>query len=415
MANKLFREKAIERLSTPERLDTLMQVTTPRAWLALAATGMILLAAVFWGFFGRVSDTVQGTGIVLHEGGIYGIQALGTGVVEETSVNPGDTVARDQLVARIAQPALVQDLEELRNQLQTLQETRNQASALVDESTRLRLESISHQRVQSDARLSAAREELTFLESRVREDKEALDLGLITAADYQNTLQQLAEARQAVAGAQAQVSDLESQIPTLQNQSLQAILNYDDRIAQLRDRIASTQEELEMAGRVRSPYSGRVIEVLVDDGETVTAGSQVVLVELPDRPLRAMVFVPPEGKRIQPGMTARLSPSGFSPEEFGFMLGSVDEVSELPASPALINRYLRNQSLVQDFTSRGNTYVVHITMETDSATFSGFKWTSRSGPQVQIGSGTLLTGFVSVQDHRPITLVIPALRRWLGI
>lgn len=415
MANNLFREKAIERLSTPERLDALMQVTTPRAWLALAAAGMLLAGAFVWGLFGRVSDTVQGTGIILHEGGVYGIQALGSGVVLETTLSNGDSVSEGQIVVRIAQPAMQEDLAELRAQRRTLKGTRDRASSFVDESTRLRLESISHQRVQAVARLSAAKQSMVFLEKKAGEDKEALDLGLITEADYQNSVQQLAAAREAVSGAEAAVSDLASQVPTVRNQSLQAILDYDDRIAQLDDRIASSRQALEIASLVRSPYAGRVIEVLVDAGESVAAGAQVMMVELPNRPLRAMVFVPSEGKRIAPGMTARLSPSGLSADEYGYMLGSVVEVSELPASPALINRYLRNQVLVQEFTARGDTYVAYVTLEVDSATYSGFKWTSRKGPRVRIGSGTLLSGLFSVQDHRPITLVIPVLRRWLGI
>ena len=34
-SNPLFRPRALERLSSPERLDALMQVTSPKGWLAL--------------------------------------------------------------------------------------------------------------------------------------------------------------------------------------------------------------------------------------------------------------------------------------------------------------------------------------------------------------------------------------------
>jgi HlyD family secretion protein len=51
----------------------------------------------------------------------------------------------------------------------------------------------------------------------------------------------------------------------------------------------------------------------------------------------------------------------------------------------------------------------------DPATPSGFKWTSREGPETKIGSGTLLQVQISVEERRPIELVIPTVRRWLGV
>lgn len=44
MQDKLFRKAALEKLSSPEELDQLMQVTTPRGWFALL--GLIGLLAV---------------------------------------------------------------------------------------------------------------------------------------------------------------------------------------------------------------------------------------------------------------------------------------------------------------------------------------------------------------------------------
>ncbi len=37
MSQGLFRETSLEKLSSPEQLDALIKVTSPRAWLALAA------------------------------------------------------------------------------------------------------------------------------------------------------------------------------------------------------------------------------------------------------------------------------------------------------------------------------------------------------------------------------------------
>jgi hypothetical protein len=49
MQDKLFRKAALEKLSSPEELDQLMQVTTPRGWFALLGLIGLLAAAVVIG------------------------------------------------------------------------------------------------------------------------------------------------------------------------------------------------------------------------------------------------------------------------------------------------------------------------------------------------------------------------------
>ncbi len=46
--NPLFRKAALDKLASPERLDVLMQVTSPQGWIALWTIGGILVLAIFW-------------------------------------------------------------------------------------------------------------------------------------------------------------------------------------------------------------------------------------------------------------------------------------------------------------------------------------------------------------------------------
>jgi HlyD family secretion protein len=68
MAGRLFRKAAIERRSSPEQLDALMQVTPPKAWISLAAAGFLLACFVAWGFFGELPVEVGGRGILVSIG-----------------------------------------------------------------------------------------------------------------------------------------------------------------------------------------------------------------------------------------------------------------------------------------------------------------------------------------------------------
>ena len=70
MQKPIFRQAALERLSSPEQLDQLMQVTTPKGWLALIAlTGLLVMVVVF-GFVARIPITVTGQCILLDSGGV---------------------------------------------------------------------------------------------------------------------------------------------------------------------------------------------------------------------------------------------------------------------------------------------------------------------------------------------------------
>ena len=50
----LFREKSLERVSSPEQLDDYIRVTTPSVWIVLAATVIILAGMLAWSVFGTV-------------------------------------------------------------------------------------------------------------------------------------------------------------------------------------------------------------------------------------------------------------------------------------------------------------------------------------------------------------------------
>ena len=55
MADSIFREKSLERVSSPEKLNDYIRVTTPSVWVILIATFLILFGAMVWSIFGRIN------------------------------------------------------------------------------------------------------------------------------------------------------------------------------------------------------------------------------------------------------------------------------------------------------------------------------------------------------------------------
>lgn len=107
MANPLFRESALQNLSSPEQLDQLIKITPPRAWLVLAALGFVLCAGGLWSFWGSLPSTLSGQGIIIRAGGTYNIVSSGNGVLTGFSrIHPGQAVRKSQVLAHISQPLL---------------------------------------------------------------------------------------------------------------------------------------------------------------------------------------------------------------------------------------------------------------------------------------------------------------------
>jgi hypothetical protein len=105
MRRLIFRRAALQRLSSPERLDELIEVTTPRLWLVLLGACVLLLAMVGWGLYGSVPTVVRGQGILIRDASLQTVDASDAGQVKDLLVRVGDDVQRDQVVARLFQAA----------------------------------------------------------------------------------------------------------------------------------------------------------------------------------------------------------------------------------------------------------------------------------------------------------------------
>ena len=56
---KLFREKNLKSMESPESLNDYLKVTSPGVWLILAAVICLLVGAILWGIFGHIRTTSQ--------------------------------------------------------------------------------------------------------------------------------------------------------------------------------------------------------------------------------------------------------------------------------------------------------------------------------------------------------------------
>jgi HlyD family secretion protein len=414
LQERLFRQTALERLSSPEGLDTMMEVTTLRGWISLAGVALVVLAAMIWGVLGRVPQVVSGQGIMVRQGGVYRIQVRGSGQIDSVLVEPGDTVHVGQTVAVLAQPELRTAIRQLETSLQELRNNRRSTFALLSRDRELALESIRQQQAQADEAVLAATQRLRYLNARITSDSIAYARGLLTPDRVQETVALRSETQLQLLSAAASKQELAARAVQVQVESNQTVFGLDREIFQSDSRLTQLNDQLRAYAHVTSPYNGTIVERLSDPGQAIGAGTAIVTVESSDVPLQVLMFIPLEGKRIEPGMRVEMVPGGVRPEETGYFIGHVRSVSGAPLSGSALDRYLKNEVLVEQFTSEGGAYLVDVVVESDLSTVSTYRWTSRAGAQIKFGSGTLLTGKIVVKQTRPVAMIVPAIRRWLG-
>ena len=87
--NPLFRKAALDKLASPERLDVLMQVTSPMGWLALTTVAGILVGVIVWSIFGSIPERIDGQGVLLRGGANKEIRSTGSGTLSALDLKEG--------------------------------------------------------------------------------------------------------------------------------------------------------------------------------------------------------------------------------------------------------------------------------------------------------------------------------------
>ena len=129
-----------------------------------------------------------------------------------------------------------------------------------------------------------------------------------------------------------------------------------------------------------------------------------------------MLYFPVEdGKKIVPGMTIHIAPDTVQRQRFGSMIGIVKTVSAFPITKEGVQSLVGNAEVVDVLLSQGPAIEVMAGLTPNTATFSGYQWSSSTGPPLPITAGTTTTGRVVLEHRAPITYLLPMLRETSGL
>jgi HlyD family secretion protein len=418
-SSPIFRKVAMDRLSSPEQLDQLTQVTNPRGWLALAGFGAIILVAIGWGVLGRIPERVSGTGMLLKSGGVLEVGAPSGGQVSDVSVQVGELVREGQVIARIDQPELADQLQQARVAVANARAEDSQVRAFQGRDQQLRATMRAQERGSKLAAIAADERSLRWLEEKIAAQEQLVRQGLLTRGALVATREQYDASKQKVAQARNGLTQLDAQSLSAQNTSRDQLQSRAQALEAALRKADELEREIRTKSQVVSSYTGRILEVMTEQGAVVQRGAPIISLDMTGRTvkgLEAVLYVPAaHGKQIQPGMPIQIAPSTVKQEEYGLMLGRVTYVSNFPATSRGVQRVMKNDQLVQALTGGTAPYEVHADLAIDPTTRSRYRWSSSGGPPVEIQSGTLAVGNIEIASRRPIALVIPLFREYTGL
>lgn len=420
MARQIFRKVALDRLASPERLDEMLRVTPARAWLALGAIGLLIVVAGAWGVLGSVHEKVRGHGILVRSGGVFDVVPNADGRVVGVAVRVGELVREGEVVARIAQPDRVEALREARAELESRRGLHAQTSTYGSREVRLQEERIDRQREHLRASIEDAERNAAWLDEKVEAQERLAAEGLITRQTVLDTRNELEQVRSSIGEFRNQLAQLEVERLQVRDRREREAREASFAVRQAELEVERLEDELQRAAEVVSPYTGRILEIMTEPGHLISRGAPVVRLEVldsrPGEDLEAVVYVSSaDGKRVRRGMRILIAPSTFEREEHGFLLGTVTYVSDFPATQEGMSRILKNPGLAAALAGDGAPYEVHADLIPDPSTPTGYRWSSPRGPTGRVESGTLCEAFITVEERRPVELVLPLLRRRTGV
>ncbi len=473
----IFRKESLERLSSPERLDQLMQVVSPRSWLPLVALGSLVGVAFIWSIYGRIPITIEGQGVLIYPNNVVPLQSKSSGQLMALNIKVGDIIKKGQVLATIDQVELRKQLQQQQTKLTQL-ESQDQAVGSL-QGQRLEQEqrsqqqqshylqqriqelqamtpllktkgntSIGQQRQGLQQRLQQTQGLAPLFRQRMETRKQLFKKeGALSGDEALKGEQEYLQNQEKIADIQGQlkeldvketqqekdyrenlstISDLQSQLKALDSkqasvaqQDLENATTRKKEIQEVKREIAKLELQLGNNSQIITQYSGRILEITLTPGQVVNAGTRLATIEAenPQSKLVGVTYFPvSEGKKIQPGMKIHITPQTVKRERFGGMVGTVTSISRFPITKEAATSEVGNLEIVESLVSKQQGLIQVLSdLDLDANTPSGYKWSSSQGPHLKISSGTTTVVRIKVEERAPITFVLPILRSVSGI
>jgi HlyD family secretion protein len=202
----------------------------------------------------------------------------------------------------------------------------------------------------------------------------------------------------------------------LKNFTMQ-LLEVSDRIADMTKQKQTMLLRNEKYSYIISPYDGIIQEVLARKDNPVEVGEKLFTINplnVSTKELEISFFIPFNNQeQAAEGMDIVVAPFNVDKNRYGQIKGRLSQINSYPSTNEFIAKTTDNDDFVKMVTVKGPVYFAKGKLLTDSATISGLKWTSFKGTPYRINPGIICDVNIYVDYIRPISFVIPWIKKTL--
>ena len=401
-------------ISSAEGLDSIVRITKPSLWLLLIAISIASLVIIIWGLFGTIPQKVSGVGIISSKSGIDRVVSKYSGAVNHLFHIQGDQIKKGDLLLTLTQPELKHNIEELENNLKNLllkdsilsesdlktYHTKNQANRLNKQKT--------------EQQISSLQKQSNFMKNRIDQQKILLEKGLITTSEFQSNQKKFEDIKSQIVSLKESIKEFELSNQEWLLSKANQKNNISSEISNIIKKLKDLKDEYEDQTNIKSPIDGVIISHSISSGDVISPNQSLFLIEKDNNIDNYMVelFIPfTANSPIETKQEVRINPFTVNKDKYGQIIGTVKSVSRYPASTEELFNQLKNQELVSALENDGPRYQIIVELDKDK-TLSGFKWTSEGGPPFKVSSGTMCLGDITVENKRPLDLIIPFFKQF---
>lgn len=116
--NGIYNKEALNRIAAQDRLDRMIVLVTPGAWISIVSAFVIVIALIIWGFMGELPASVETSGMYINAEGMGHMYSQSQGFVTDILIAEGDYVEEGQLIARLGTEDDIFKIKQIDNRIQ---------------------------------------------------------------------------------------------------------------------------------------------------------------------------------------------------------------------------------------------------------------------------------------------------------
>lgn len=413
-SSTIFRDEALAYISTPNDVNKIITVVGPGIWLLIVVFVTAIGIALGWLFYGGIPITLQGQGILIPRGGIFKTITSpdGLNVIKDLPVTIGQVVKKDQVIAFLDNPEITQSIVVRTQYVDDLKKKRDALAIEAQESAQEKNKNYESQKNIIESSLQRQNSYQQQLENNLEKQHLLLKRGYAKQQQVLDIERQIHAIKEEKSRSQERLTQLEKELLVNEENWNQRKRELDLKIVDEERSLSDLKTRQETVKAIKSPLEGKIISIHRKVKDKVPANEPLVTLSRGDKEeLEALIYLNPlEGKEVKAGMAVYMIPTHLEKEYVGYIKGQIVDVSPYPETARSLMATLQNEELVKKFSETSPPISARIKIQKDEQ-----KGEDSPVKLFKLSPGTWIYGRVIIESRSPIAIIIPELKKWIGI